>query len=114
MRDARVWAGMPEYCGPMSCFVDYSTVTCMCSVGQVGLCIYPVCSMVHKFVFSHICALCVCDQKMSAYTLIGQISLQKGCMPLVHSSPETFARSIEMYRECYIPHISIHTIVLPG
>ena len=66
---------------PYMLFVDYSRVTCtlyrcMCSVGQVGVCIYPVCSMVHKFVFSHICAVlcvcvcvcvCVCDQKMSAY-----------------------------------------------
>ena len=103
---------------PYELFVDYSRVTCMCSVGQVGVCIYPVCSMVHKFVFSRfcsvlcvcvcVCCVCVCVIKkcLLIVTLIGQISLQKGCILLVHSlymSPEMFARSIEMYRECYIP-----------
>ena len=66
-------------------FVAYSRVTGMCSVGQVGVCIYPVCSMVHKFVFSRIFAVCVCvcvcicvcacDQKMSAYKLIEVIQM---------------------------------------
>ena len=79
------------YCGPMTeLFVDYSRGTMYMYVfSWSGWCVYLpcVCSMAHKFVFSHICAqrerereresvcVCVCDQKMSAYKVIEVIQM---------------------------------------